>query len=191
MKLFLYYLFTEQPSLPSLSSQSSINAEPAVFKTTEFFSTLTDQGSVFKTTFDQVTTESFTQDKSGNIPEFSTSISSKQIPPLGNQNLQGFEKKSILVKYERFKIHKYECRYLPKFIYYFPFFHVPNSHSVDMKHQKFHIASARGEPDFLNETSFGCDVFRSFCSNIPQVKISIRVCSNNMITFPRNTCDGC
>ena len=87
----MYYLFTEQPSLPSLSSQSSISAEPAVFKTTEFFSTLTDQGSVFKTTFDQVTTESFTQDKSGNIPEFSTSISSKQIPSLGNQNLQGFE----------------------------------------------------------------------------------------------------
>ena len=70
---------------------SSLGPEPSVFKTAEFFSTLTDQGPVFKTTFDDVTTETFTKSPIHQnippIPEYSTSISSKTLPILKGNNI--------------------------------------------------------------------------------------------------------
>ena len=72
-------------------SPSSFDPEPTVFKTAEFFSTLTDQGSVFKTTFDDVTTETFTKSPIHQnippIPEYSTSISSKTLPILKGNDM--------------------------------------------------------------------------------------------------------
>ena len=95
--------------IPGSLDQTSSSMEPVVFKTTEFFSTLTDQGSVFKTTFDDVAKETFAQDISS-IPDFSSSISSKpltkyevplslkgnetEIKPQNNLSLsQGFDSK--------------------------------------------------------------------------------------------------
>ena len=83
-----YSIFFTDPPI-AISTKSLSNAEPAVFKTKEFFSTLTDQGSVFKTTFDQVTSETFVQEKtSSNIPEFSSISSKSQTPP---PNPKGFQ----------------------------------------------------------------------------------------------------
>ena len=88
---------------------SSLGPEPSVFKTAEFFSTLTDQGSVFKTTFDDVTTETFTkspihQNKSNipPIPEYSTSISSKTLPILKG-NDRNLKPQKILPVFQGFE----------------------------------------------------------------------------------------
>ena len=46
---------------------------------------------------------------------------------------------------------------------------------INVEHQEFHVASARRKSNFFDETSFGCDIFRSFGSHIPQIKVAIAV----------------
>jgi hypothetical protein len=83
-----------------------LDPEPSVFKTAEFFSTLTDQGSVFKTTFDDVTTETFTKSPIHQnippIPEYSTSISSKTLPILKG-NDRNLKPQKILPVFQGFE----------------------------------------------------------------------------------------
>ena len=46
---------------------------------------------------------------------------------------------------------------------------------INVEHQEFHVASARRKSNFFDETSLGCDIFRSFGSHIPQIKVAIAV----------------
>ena len=94
------------PSSSLDPSPSSLGPEPSVFKTAEFFSTLTDQGSVFKTTFDDVTTDTFTKSPIHQnippIPEYSTSISSKTLPILKG-NDRNLKPQKILPVFQGFE----------------------------------------------------------------------------------------